>query len=97
MDAAAPRVRPPPRANHTLKATGDGKIILSGGYTYTSSTDYCGGQYRELDDGEWSYNIARDTWTGKGDRAKSDSRVYRTGPFLPDFFLKDPNRTPPRF
>lgn len=81
---------PPPRANHSLKAAGDGKIILAGGYTYTSSTDYCGGQYRDLDDGEWTYDIAKDTWTGKEKGVPSNTRVYRTGPFVPEFFLKDP-------
>ena len=29
------------------KANGDGKVVLTGGYTYTSSTDYIGGQYRD--------------------------------------------------
>ncbi len=90
MDATSAEIRPPPRANHTLKATGDGRIILSGGYTYTSSTDYVGGQYRELDDGEWTYDIAADTWTGTGKAVPPNSRVYRTGPYVPEFFLKDP-------
>src|SRR5204863_101849 len=47
-----PKEAPPPRANHQLKAA-DGKVTLSGGYTYTSNTDYVGGQYRDHNDGEW--------------------------------------------
>jgi hypothetical protein len=77
-----------PRANHSLKATGDGKVILSGGYTYTSSTDYVGGQYRDLDDGEWTFDIAANTWTGKDKSIPPYQPVYRTGPFQPEFFLQ---------
>ena len=58
-----PKEAPPPRANHQLKAA-DGKVTLTGGYTYTSTTDYVGGQYRDHNDGEWVYDIAADTWTG---------------------------------
>jgi hypothetical protein len=83
-----PKSAPPPRANHTLKATGDGKIILSGGYTYTSNTDYVGGQYRDLNDGDWTYDIEANTWTGAGKAVEPNQRVYRTGPFHPDFYLQ---------
>jgi hypothetical protein len=79
---------PPPRANDTLKATGDGKIVLSGGYTYTSSTDYVGGQYRDHDDGDWTYDIEANTWTGAGKAVEPNRRVYRTGPLHPDFYLQ---------
>ena len=48
-----------PRANHRLKAA-DGKATLSGGYAYTSTTDYCGGQYKDVGDGEWVYDLAAD-------------------------------------
>lgn len=78
---------PPPRANHTLKATGDGKITLTGGYTYTSSTDYVGGQYRDLDDGEWVYDVAANTWSRPEDGVASDARTYRTGALHPSFYL----------
>ena len=57
------KVAPPVRANHTLKAA-DGKITLSGGYTYTSNTDYMGGQYRDLADGDWTYDVATNKWAG---------------------------------
>jgi hypothetical protein len=85
-----PALAPPPRANHTWKALGDGQLTLAGGYTYTSSTDYCGGQYRDLGDGEWVCDLSRDTWTGSGPGLAAESRTYRTGPFLPDFFLAGP-------
>jgi hypothetical protein len=83
-----PKEAPPPRGNHALKAAGDGKIVLSGGYTYTSSTDYVGGQYRDIGDGDWTYDIAANTWTGKEKGVGPNQRVYRTGPFHPDFFLQ---------
>lgn len=85
-----PEKAPPPRANHTLKANGDGTITLTGGYTYTSSTDYCGGQYRDIDDGEWTYDVAANTWKGKADGVKPTERTYRTGKFHPDYYLEGP-------
>ena len=81
---------PVPRADHRWKAAGDGKFVLEGGYTYTSSNDYCGGQYGDLDDGDWTYDMRNNTWTGAGRTCAAGSRVYRTGPFHPDFFLTDP-------
>jgi hypothetical protein len=84
-----PEGAPPPRANHTLKAAGDGKIVMSGGYQYTSSTDYVGTQYRELDDGEWTFDLGTGKWTG-GELVPADERAYRTGPFHPQFFLGGP-------
>jgi sialidase-1 len=81
-----PDSAPPPRANHTLKAA-DGKVTLSGGYTYTSNTDYMGGQYRDLADGDWTYDVAENKWTG-GHGVRPDERVYCTGPLHPDFYLK---------
>ncbi|HLF92023.1 MAG TPA: kelch repeat-containing protein [Planctomycetota bacterium] len=90
-----PPTAPPPRANHQLKAV-DGKIVLTGGYTYTSSTDYVGGQYRDHNDGEWTYDIAADTWTG-GKGVAPDTRVYRTGRLHPDFYLEGPKPDPAAF
>ncbi|MBM4033332.1 MAG: hypothetical protein FJ291_16335 [Planctomycetes bacterium] len=85
-----PASAPAPRANHQLKATGDGKVTLTGGYTYSSSTSYCGGQYMDVGDGEWVYDIAANAWTGAGKAEPPTSRTYRTGPYHPDFFLRDP-------
>jgi hypothetical protein len=87
-----PAAAPPPRANHTLVATGDGTIVLKGGYTYTSSTDYVGGQYRNLADGEWTYDVGTNTWSGRG--VAPDARVYRTGRLHPDYFLEGPKPDP---
>jgi hypothetical protein len=58
-----PPTAPSPRANHRLEARGEGKIVLSGGYTYTSSTDYMGGQYRDVPEEDWTYDVAASTWT----------------------------------
>jgi hypothetical protein len=82
---------PPPRANHSLKAS-DGKVSLVGGYTYTSNTDYVGGQYADLQDGAWTYDVEKNTWAG-GELVAADSRTYRAGPFHPDYYLQgdDPN------
>ncbi len=85
-----PAAAPPPRANHTLTAV-DGKVVLKGGYTYTSSTDYVGGQYRNLADGEWTYDVEANTWSGTG--VAPDTRVYRTGRLHPDYFLDPPTGT----
>jgi len=82
-----PKTAPPPRANHKLAAA-DGKITLTGGYTYTSSTDYVGGQYRDHNDGDWVYDVAANTWTGAGKAVEPNQRVYRTGALHPDFFLQ---------
>ncbi len=81
-----PASAPPPRANHFWKATGDGKLVLTGGYTYFSNTDYMGGQYVDLNDGEWTYDVAENKWIGTGKAAPATSRTYRTAPFLPEYF-----------
>ncbi|MDP6526460.1 MAG: hypothetical protein QGI24_05435, partial [Kiritimatiellia bacterium] len=78
---------PAPRANHRLEALGDGKVRMTGGYTYSSNTDYVGGQYKDLNDGPWIYDIEKDKWSG-GDLVPSDSRIYRSGPFHPEFYLQ---------
>ena len=77
---------PPPRANHTLKAA-NGKIVMSGGYTYTSNTDYMGGQYRDLADGDWTFDVNKEDWIG-GKGIGADPARYPEGPFHPDFYLK---------
>ena len=83
-----PPAAPPPRADHTLRAAGDGKVTLSGGYAYASNTDYCGGQYQDIGDGEWTYDAAADAWSGPAAGVPPATRVYRTGPFHPDFYLQ---------
>ncbi len=91
-----PESAPPPRANHRLKAPGDGTIRMTAGYTYSSATDYVSGQYVDLDDGEWTYNLKADTWTG-GQLVAPDSRVYRTGPFHPEFYFEGPSPDAEKF
>jgi hypothetical protein len=84
-----PKQAPAPRANHALKAV-DGRVTLTGGYTYTSSTDYVGGQYRDHGDGEWIYDVAKNEWTGAGKPSEPEQRVYRTGRLHPDFYRQGP-------
>ena len=89
---------PPPRANHTLRLNEDGTVTVLGGYTYANNTDYMGGQYVDRKDAEWICDLGRNRWfstaTPKAQTAPADSRVYRTGPFSPDYFLsgEKPNR-----
>ena len=70
---------------------------MTGGYTYSSNTDYVGGQYADSDDGSWVYDFDKDKWESSrlADRdghapklAAPDSRVYRTGPFHPDVYTQ---------
>ena len=68
--------------------------MLTGGYTYFSNTDYMGGQYIDIGDGPWTYDVANDTWTGAGKTAAPSDRTYRTGPFLPEYFYDPPPENP---
>ncbi|NQT40468.1 MAG: hypothetical protein HQ581_23440, partial [Planctomycetes bacterium] len=92
---------PPPRANHRLEALGDGTLRMSGGYTYASNTDYCGGQYLDLDDGPWVLDIESCAWSpadgNPSQLVAPNSRVYRTGPFHPDFYLQGEKPDAARF
>ena len=83
-----PASAPSPRAKHALQAAGDGKLALSGGYNYTSTTDYMGGQYQDVKDGDWTYDLIANAWTGAGKAEPPDSRLYRKNPYLPEFFLQ---------
>jgi hypothetical protein len=91
-----PEGAPPPRANHRLEAAGDGMVRMTGGYTYSSNTDYVGGQYIDLDDGQWIYNVEKNEWHG-GKLTVPESRVYRTGPFHPDYYLQGPKPDSAKF
>jgi len=93
-----PDSAPRPRANHRLEAVGDGTIRMTGGYTYSSNTDYVGGQYVDIDDGPWIYDLRKNQWrTTRGEAVPADSRVYRTGPFHPDFYLAGPKPDETKF
>ena len=85
-----PKTAPLPRAGHSLKAAGDGKVVLSGGYTYANNTDYMGGQYKDVGDGEWTYDVAGDVWTGAGHAESPNRRAYRSRQYHPYFFLEGP-------
>ena len=91
---AHPPTAPWPRANHTLKAGGDGTVVLTGGYTYASTTEYMSGQYVNLADGPWTYDVAAQRWSGPSDGTAADTRTYRTGPFRPEYFLEGPPPDP---
>lgn len=91
-----PKAAPAPRANHRLEVIGDGTIRMSGGYTYSSSTGYVSGQYVDLEDGPWTYNVKTNEWSG-GKLLAPDSRTYREGPFHPDFYLKGPKPDAAKF
>src|SRR5262249_20348105 len=58
-----PKVSPAPRAGHALmwlpKAK---KVLLLGGYGYTSATGYVESLYRRLPFEAWTYDVATDTW-----------------------------------
>jgi hypothetical protein len=59
-----PPLGPSPRGGHALACLPKArKILLFGGYTYTSSTDYCGGQFAALPFEMWSYDPAANAWT----------------------------------
>lgn len=80
--------KPAPRANHRLTANGDGTVTISGGYKYTSSTDYCGGQYKDHPrDSEYTYDIVANRWTSPAPVPAAPSREYRVGPFDPKYYL----------
>ncbi|HEV3440799.1 MAG TPA: hypothetical protein VG122_25825, partial [Gemmata sp.] len=58
-----PVVSPSPRGGHALlwlpKAK---KILLLGGYTYTSTTDYCASLYKPLPLEAWTYDVPANQW-----------------------------------
>ena len=86
-----PRSAPPPRANHTLTATGDGEVKLSGGMTHNNiDIWYMGPLYQLVDDGDWVYDIAADTWTSESGAKSADDniRAYRGLNFVPEAFMK---------
>jgi hypothetical protein len=83
------RAAPSPRANHTLALDGQGQLTVTGGYKYANNTDYTGGQYIDWNDGTWTEDVVTHEW--KNPAAKgvaANSRLYRSGPFAPDYFLE---------
>ena len=87
-----PETAPPPRANHTLTAAGNGKVELSGGFTHNNADIwYMGPLYQLRDDGDWVYDVAANTWTSLAGQngVAPDQRAYRTmACFLPQGFIE---------
>ncbi len=87
-----PAMAPAPRANHRLEPLGDGRLRLTGGYTYASNTDYLGGQYLDREPDAYIYDVAANYWSAEQGKTvelpPADSRTYRTGALHPDFFLE---------
>jgi hypothetical protein len=58
-----PARSPSPRGGHKLVYLPKSKkILLFGGYTYTSNTDYCGPQYALLPFEMWAYDLITNEW-----------------------------------
>src|SRR5262249_28984270 len=54
---------PTHRGGHSLVyLTKSKKILLFGGYTYTSNTDYCAAQYAPLPFEMWAYDPSSNEW-----------------------------------
>lgn len=58
-----PSSGPSPRAGHAFLPFGKGRLLLLGGYGYTSTTDYVGALYRRLPFEAWLYDIEANRWT----------------------------------
>ena len=58
-----PPVSPTPRGGHALLWLPRAKkVLLLGGYTYTSTTDYVAPLYQSLSLEAWTYDVASDRW-----------------------------------
>ena len=78
-----PKLSPSPRAGHALlwlpKAK---KVLLLGGYTYTSTTEYVASLYKPLPLEAWTYDAAKDEWAFV-ERWDNDAPVVHANTFLP--------------
>src|SRR5262245_24833880 len=78
-----PKLSPSPRAGHALlwlpKAK---KVLLLGGYTYTSTTDYVAPLYKPLPVEAWTYDVAADKWELVA-RWEKDAPLGSANAFLP--------------
>jgi hypothetical protein len=58
-----PALSPSPRGGHALVyLPRSKKVLLFGGYTYTSHTDYCAPQYAALSFEMWAYDLSANEW-----------------------------------
>jgi hypothetical protein len=75
-----PKLSPAPRAGHAMlwlpKAK---KILLLGGYTYTSTTDYVASLYKPLPLEAWTLDVATSEWTLVGKWEKDAPQVPANG------------------
>jgi hypothetical protein len=70
-----PALGPSPRGGHALVYLPKSKkVLLFGGYTFTSSTDYCAAQYAPLPFEMWAYDPSANTW-GLVQRAENQKNV----------------------
>ena len=82
----SPAARPSPRAGHALlwlpKAK---KVLLLGGYSYTSATGYVESLYRRLPLEAWTYDAAADRWdlVQRFETARTSPRDRRTSSSAP--------------
>lgn len=54
---------PSPRAGHALLSIGNGKLLLLGGYGYSSTTEYVASLYRRLPLEAWIYETTANRWS----------------------------------
>jgi hypothetical protein len=75
-----PMVSPAPRAGHALLWLPKSKrVLLLGGYTYTSTTDYVAPLYKPLPLEAWTYDAARSEWALVGRWEKDAPQVPANG------------------
>ncbi len=78
---------PEPRADHQLDASGDGRVVMYGGYTRTQA-------YTHVGPARWIYDLEKNAWTADG----HDEKLVATGlrsadygpPGFPEKFMKGP-------
>ncbi len=85
-----PKLSPSPRAGHALAYLPKSKrVLLFGGYHYTSTRDYCGSQYRNHPFQMWVYQTTRNEWkllphAGGAKEVPSGGKAGRVFPTVAD-------------
>ena len=78
-----PSLGPSPRGGHALVYLPKSqRILLFGGYTYTSSTDYCGGQFAPLPFEMWAYDPGANEWTLLQHKADAKNVPYQNAFYM---------------
>lgn len=85
-----PDMAPPPRANHKIEASGDGKIAIWSGYIYLDKFNSTHPPYQPLGDARWVYDIEVNSWAKpRGeDSVPANTRQYRSAPYLPEYYMQ---------